>query len=508
MTCEFSNLRARLKEEYNRNRFGEDINKRIRSLSSQILRIQDLNTDNTKLGKLVEIYEKLFNTFNTSKKGQLIKRITSTEDEILSLILTKLIIPSNHFVKYLRAARKESLQQSLDQILPKFLTIYVHAIIVNSLPKTTEVTLFDFFTYITKVFIAFNFPINKFTKSIAKKYLCGAWNPDKFCKVKLNSFKESLEIFFSKFFGSIKNYRFYVKVNKIYSEFLENLDLERTDKRMIIIPTTVRKDYQGVQTIKLNKEYIIEPMGMYDQENFRDDGMVLFGRHPDSDFVFPEDKSFVDQVSMIMYNVNNNLYLIDCSERSYCGIKIEYGKNIAFKEGALMNLSKSMLFRIDKIEYEKITNHYNASDQINEYEIEDTRMHSTIYFSCLEGLYKDINFKISTKVKNSDQIKNFFSFGFGIEDQSPDIFIPRETGISHRHCEFRYDNENNWFLYDEKSTNGTFFLMKTYEELNSKVHSRVIQLFENNNPENFAVIMINRYTFSVRKFKEDTFNLG
>ncbi|OMJ82790.1 hypothetical protein SteCoe_16440 [Stentor coeruleus] len=499
MESRLLDLKARLKEEYKRIRFSDEINKRIRSLCSQIIRIQDSNTHHQWLARLVEAYERLINGFNTLTIGQLTEQIKRTEDETISQILTNLKIPSNYFMDFLNAAREESFSQSLDFIIPKFLTLYVDSAITSSSSGNSQITFIDFIPKVTKVFANFNLSINNFTRAIAKKCLCGARNQESLCTIDLSNFKESLETFFSMFFGSIQNYRFYVKVNRIYSECLEKIRTERMNQRVNIIPTSVRKEYQGEQKFRLSETYRIDPMGMFEQGSFRDDGMVLFGKHPDNDFVFPEDESFVDQVSLIIYNANNNLYLVDCSKRSYCAIKIDPQRNTTFKEGSLINLAKTVLFRIDKIEYEQMTHHYNASEQTYEYTTEDMRMHSSILFSCLEGPYKDNNFKITTKVKNSDQPKDNFMFGCGGGGEAPDIFIPRETGISRKHCEFRYDSENNWFLWDERSANGTFLLMKTFDEYNRKVHSRAIQLFGNNTSNDFAVILVNRYTFVVSK---------
>lgn len=501
MESKLLDLRARLKDEYKRTRFSKEINDRIRSLCSQIIRVQDSNTQHQWLTSLVRAYENLIRSFNTMTIGQLTEQIVKTEDEILSQILTNLTIPANHFMSFLRAAREESFSQSLDNILPKFLTIYVHSMVISNSSGNPQITFLDFIPNITRVFNNFSLSINNFTRAVAKKYLCGAKIQESLCTIDLKNFKESLEIFFSKFFGNMKNYRFYVKINKIYSECLERINPNRMNQKVCIIPTSVRKEYNGNQKFEITREYIVEPMGMYSQESFRDDQMIIFGKHPDSDFVFPEDESFVDQVSLIMYNANNNLYLIDCSKRSYCGIKIDLCTNTTFKEGSLINLAKTVLFKIDKIEYEQMTHHYNASEQTYEYGAEDMKMHSSILFTCLEGPYQGNNFKISTKVRNSETIKDNFMFGCGGGGEAPDIFIPRETGISRKHCEFRYDNENNWFLWDERSANGTFLLMKTFEELNRKIHSRAIQLFGNNTSDFFAVILINRYTFVVRKIE-------
>ena len=90
------------------------------------------------------------------------------------------------------------------------------------------------------------------------------------------------------FFGNIKNYKFYSKISRIYSEIFESQDIQ-------ITPTFLRLAYQGPQSFELGQKFEATPVGLK-TENCRGDGLIIFGRHPHSDIVFSADDKFVDLV--------------------------------------------------------------------------------------------------------------------------------------------------------------------------------------------------------------------
>ena len=81
---------------------------------------------------------------------------------------------------------------------------------------------------------------------------------------------------------------------------------------------------------------------------------------------------------------------------------------------------------------------------------------------------------------------------------APDIFIPRETGLSRKHLVLDYI-ENEWFLKDDSSTNGTYILAKNQEQYEKKKQSAAFPIFSDITSNDFAVIIVGKYTFAVRK---------
>jgi FHA domain len=230
---------------------------------------------------------------------------------------------------------------------------------------------------------------------------------------------------------------------------------------------------------------------------------VIFGRHPHSDIVFPEDEKSVDLVSLILYNFNDNYYAIDCSTRGYCGILVGKRNIIPVHQGMLISIAKTTLFHVENINHEYQSNNDLSQGDTNTWnydEMQTFALHSNLFLKCLDGPFKDQSFKLPTRTKSPQERKNVHIVGRGGLGYSPDLFLPTETGVGRKHCEFRFiEEENKWVLEDENSLNGTYILFKTLEEYKLKRYSNLSPIFSRISSISDCTLLISRYIFYISK---------
>ena len=150
MAAECIEVRKLLKQEYRRLNLGVEIEERLRGLGSQILRIQDTNFNAAYVKDLIAEYKKLINGLTRLNLNDLRKLIFEVENKTLSHILVNLRIPADSFMNLLNKVRETSSSQSLDVILPRFLTFNIMNAINNNqsrnqgIDNLTEIIFLDF----------------------------------------------------------------------------------------------------------------------------------------------------------------------------------------------------------------------------------------------------------------------------------------------------------------------------------------------------------------------------
>ena len=487
-------LKAAMKEESKRHRFPPDTEMRISSLGSQLVRLQQGLITAAWIPLLFNQYTRLLQGISSLTTYEIVQLIQETEDLLIEFLVMDFRMPRQAFSQFLSSARN-SQGQSVDEVLPRFLaTMYRQSQLFTgqtiSLPR---IAFLDFWGNITDTFRVFQIEPNNFVKCVAKKVICtNASINDRECLVELTR----LEEFMGLFFGGIKNYKFYSKISKIYSIYFEQFSMNRYEQRLGISLTSVRKEYTGPQTLGLNRPLEVGASGLMGNTN-RGDGLVIFGRHPHADMVFPETEKYVDLVSLLLYNGNGNYYIVDCSKRGCCGFKLENQKNYLLKPGFLINLAKNLIYKIERIEFEEVAPTILGGDSpvTFAYEEEEKEIHSTLTLQCLEGPYKDTPFRLTTRTREGPRKINYM-LGCGGGGEAPDLYIPKETGVSKRHCELIFDN--GWHAYDRMSLNGTFLLFKTFDQYHAKSHSNSIPLFASEAIQSI-IIMISKYIFIIAK---------
>ena len=467
---------------------------RITSLGLQLMRVQQGLITQEWIPRLFDQYDRLLHAIANLTTFEIIKVIQETENSLIEFLMMNFHLPGQVFSELLASARS-SLNQSVDAVLPRMIANkYRESQLIKGQTLNLSRTAFlDFWSSIAEIFTAFQITPNHFVKCVAKKTLCiNASQNDNECLVELSK----LEDFMGLFFGSISNYKFYSKIAMIYSNVFERISRDRYNQRLSIALTSVRKDYTGPQTLELNKYIEIGPAGLLGPSN-RGDGLVIFGRHSHADIVFPESEKYVDLVSLLLYNGGNNYYLVDCSKRGCCGLKIKNELDYLLRPGCLVNLAKNLIFNIEKIDFEQVDKAFAGdSTTTYAYEEEEKEIHSTITLHCLDGPYLDNKFRFSTRTREGPS-KPTHMLGCGGGGEAPDFFLPKETGVSRRHCDLNFKN-NEWHIYDSRSLNGTFQLLKTFDQYQSKRHSNAVPLFESE-ADGMRVILLSKYTFIVGK---------
>ena len=480
--------------------FGNDIVLRLKSLCEQLIRVQDGLVSSQWIDSIFNDFDLLINTLFTRNDYLILAKILQVENSIMFYLIAHLRIPATVQNTILTKTRGKYTDQSIDNILPKFLSLLIQSTFENATisKAKNKVAFVDFWeAKIPPYFEAFQIPQNNFAKCIAKKILCNdVIKADRKLLFNIKRIKNFMKLFF----GNIINYKFYSKISKIYSRVFENMSQDKWNQKIEIIPTSIRLAYTGIQTIETGKKTQIDALGIM-SENFRGDGLIIFGRHSHSDIVFPADESAVDLVSLILFNSNDSWYGIDCStvKGFYCGIKIPLSIPINLSVNELFSLAKSQLFKVDNISYENvIRNIEEIGDNTYRYSQDDYINYSSITISCIEGCYPNNRFIFSTKTRNPKITKNEHVFGSGGNGIGPDLYIPREigplsikTGISKEHMKLIYTD--CWSYYDGGSLNGTFLLMKDSDEYNHQLNSTCKNIFFDG--INGTTILVSGYTF-------------
>jgi FHA domain len=502
METECRDISKRFKNEYKKYRFGLDIEYRLKNLASHLLRFFDMTLNTRHLPGLFASYKNLMDRMPRTTVMEISMLIQEIEDNIIWLTVASLGIPPHIYDNHLKMARDNCPTKSLDSILPAFLTyIYIYEFQIPS--GATQISFPDFWSNITRYLDLVQIQKNFFIKAVAKKALCSQRDVnDNKCLVDT----EKIWYFMELIFGRIKNYKFYSKISKICSQYFQ--EGERYPERIRIVPTTFNSAYKGNQTLSSNNPYIAGAYGL-NTPNSRQDGLIIFGRHFHSDICFPEDDKSTDLVSLILYNYNDNYYAIDCSTKGYCGMLLYKGIKLKVNQGMLINLAKNISFKVEEFNYNYENPDDAAGDDPTTYLDQDNLMivQSTLTLKCFEGTYKDQTFRLNTKTRTQARIMTHM-LGCGGGGEAPNLFIPKEVGVSRKHCEFKFlENECLWVLEDEKSTNGTFILFKNLQEYQYKENSKLIPIFPQKNAdpltkvsnESDCTLLISKYTFFISK---------
>ena len=95
----------------------------------------------------------------------------------------------------------------------------------------------------------------------------------------------------------------------------------------------------------------------------------------------------------------------------------------------LISLARTILFKIDNIEFENIEINLpdmeeTEMEETYTYEQSDLKMDSSITMTCLEGPYVDYTFRIATKTREAGVLKEQHRIGCGGNGIGPDLYIP------------------------------------------------------------------------------------
>ncbi|CAG9333279.1 unnamed protein product [Blepharisma stoltei] len=298
--------------------------------------------------------------------------------------------------------------------------------------------------------------------------------------------------------------------------------------------------------------YQITPFGIRESARFCQDGNVVFGKADPSgrffcDVNFPQEDTKIDPISCIIFSVPNGFrlserpyyyvnwidfgririsepgyYYIDFSKSGNTGVKLSEGDKILLKKGMMIRFANSIIVEVSDIsciEIDDLSQPYlpvnSSPDEVRnnqqwvnqptytgeEGEEEEkkgsTMTDYTISFTNHTGPFVGETFKYHSNPK-AGVVYDKLIIGCGGNGKEPDVFYPRDTGISRHHATVFLEN-GSWYLTDNQSVNLTYILAKNAEQYTNKEPSTPQPLFLPKDPqhsyENTSVLGIENYKF-------------
>jgi hypothetical protein len=460
------------------------------------------------------------------QEDQLVVKLREFEEDILEYLLTDLKIPLRHYREMLNQVLQQVDYPTISTILPKFLSLHIQENINKTSKNNLNISYLDFKIELTKVMNLMSIDFNHFTNQVAKQCICGNVLANDY-EITVNF--NQVEVFLTLFFGSRHNYKFYGKVNKFTQStglrpdrhFTTPLILNLTKPRVAykgnkktlpISPMNVT--YRGLEKGKADPEKDEEQPDV-DLYTFRNDGIVVFGKHSQCDVRLPDDDPEAENVAMIMYNLADNYYIIDCSKKNPCCFKLfdntdDEGITTSpiINQGYLYSFAKTMNFSVREISFDdEQENKGNIGTDTIYYNYDENIVHSKIKLICFSKPYEGQEFTLKTEVyKKENELKAIHTIGSGGDPQfPPDIFIPKDKGISRVHAQLIFNPDTKtWSIADRSSTNGTFRIIKNEDQYSNRKPSELCKLFNAGYDLNgrMALLTVCNYAFFITKLDE------
>lgn len=322
----------------------------------------------------------------------------------------------------------------------------------------------DLMTSIKTIFEAFNLSLNIFTIQLIKKFICENF-------VELNCEMVKVKNFFEEVFGRPSNFKFFHKASIVFNKFPRRSESHLSNELLSFTCTSFNKDFLPNENSPVGVKINISSAGMQ-CKNLRCDGFVTIGRSPLADFVLPFEDKKVNLLAFAMYFDGNIWQMIDCSKKVNILIKMMPEKPYLLKSGTIINVvgmihiwikSRELLFDCEK------------------YYEDETKIQSSLHYEYIDGplanSFGDKNKVCSTLTRIPKEFKKEYIFGKGGLGNTIDCFIDYKGYVSGKHFSFVYTNECNWKCIDLASKNGTYYLMKNYDQYIEKAPSRIMPLF-------------------------------
>ena len=501
-----------------KNRISERTEERILDLIYRIkvsVHISAVRTYFNYIHKALKEFNALLKAYPEERLAKSLRRI---EREIINYLATEFKIPHIHFSKLFQASLASIEHPSISSLLPKFLELVIKSNLQEISPNL-DISYMDFKIELCKFMKLMSIDFNHFTNQVAKQVICGNVLEDDFG---LNINFGKVHEFFQLFFGSKQNYKFYGKINLITQSL--NLKPRNYMNNLSVNMSKTRVGYKGSTKVLPISPMMVTNKGLekgridpsldenqeeVSLENFRNDGILVFGKHHKCDVRLPADDPEADNVAMILYNSLDNYYLIDCSKKNPCCFKLfDYedpneGKTIhpVIVQSHIYSFAKKMMFVAQDISFASFTQSDSHDGETTlHYNYDEERTHSVLKLKCLSRPYENQEFILKTSVhKKPQEMKLVHNIGSGGEIAfPPDIFIPKEKGISKIHAQIIFDPDtSSWYLADKESLNGTFRILKTEDQYLNKKPSGFCKLFKEgyDSNGNLSVFTVCNYSF-------------
>lgn len=281
---------------------------------------------------------------------------------------------------------------------------------------------------------------------------------------------ERLKRFVLTFFGSMRQFNSFNMLNAAINLFNPELLADEFPLSYSLTLTSL-PEAQDKAHIQLDDSFRIHDkappqllshstatfLGRNDRNN-----VIVIGRHNHLclwDVPLPGDANEIDYANAALFNgADGNVYVVDLSIEGNVGLRIHRSNGpVPLEQNMRIRISQDVVLTVSKIE---------------------TRC---IQFEHSKGPLTGTITKFSTK-----HGKTLFIIGKGGKREgqakgvSPDLFIPSEYKPSTHHATVEC-SDGNWSITDENSTNGTFILLKSSEEVLNKEISQPMKLFSSDN---------------------------
>lgn len=460
---------------------------------------------------------------NSVEEPIIIEIVRNFEEILIDLLTTELKIPQI-IRKDLNLKSNEEIEYpKISNRLPKFLFKFTVLELKKINKSSMEFTFVDFQGILRQIVTDMGEPFTHFTKQIAKKFICQNVIDD---ELSLRINLKHIEDFYALLFGSKLNFKFYGKINR-FSKYLPQEPYENYPIPLQITLSKQRVAYSGKQNVMPKGPITILPTGVQLGRNlkelgedqpeirlntYRNDNMVIIGNHHECDIRLPDDDRETDKISFILMNLSNNYYMVDVSKKIPCYFKIfdlfdEANNTVSYTPleiKKLYSLAKTMTFFVREISFINRGDAAQGGGVTTMFTNDDEEsVHSEVYLKFFEKPYDGQEFRLKSQIYKEKGYKTEHNIGSGgIQDSPPDIYIPKEKGISAIHAKILYDpNSTNWFIKDCESRNGTFKLLKNETEFVNKKPSQLSPVFGSGYDSNsqFMTFTVSNYTFFLIK---------
>lgn len=472
---------------------------------------------------ITQFLQSILNAITGDEEEQsIIKILRDSENIFIDLLTAELKIPSYLKSNFIAKSFDTVDYPRISTLIPKFLFYYTENELKKINSSSQEFTFLDFQHILRSIMVDMGEPYTSFTEQIAKKYICDNAIDD---ETTLRIIFGNIELYYSLFFGEKIKYKFYGKVNRI-STVMPQGKYENFAIPLEITLTRPRLAYKGANSVMPKGKIKILPTGIQfgrnrqdldeDQDEirlntYRNDSMVIIGKHYECDIRLPYDDAMVDYVSFVILNLSDNYYMVDCSKKIPCYFKIfdqEFEDGTFFytplAHSRLFNLAKTMTFVVDDISFEETEKASAANGVTTVYSnYDDMNVYSQVKLRFFDKPYENQVFTLKTRVHKSNDLKVIHNIGSGGDNRGkPDIFIPKDKGISGLHAQILYDPESNqWSIRDIDSRNGTYKLAKTENEIKTGRQSKTFKVFGDGFDANstFVTFSVCNYMFFLIK---------
>jgi hypothetical protein len=225
-------------------------------------------------------------------------------------------------------------------------------------------------------------------------------------------------------------------------------------------------------------------LDLENNEGYRDDYLILVGKHQLCDIKLPENDPDTEDVSCVIFPCYRYWKIVDVSQSSYpkVGVKLNVGEPYFVEPGCLVSFGKNCTLIVVDILFDE-----------NEFGV----FFTTLRFMFVKGPYvnelKEFRANLTENLENHDFLVGRGSFG-----RNTSLFIPERYGLGREHACFRY-TEKGWSLIDLGSLRGSFIHLKKGID-QGKNFSSISNLLSNS--QESSTINICDYIFYISRDQE------